>query len=310
MRSLTRNLALILVVTLIFTITIPIPARAEEYSIPVTGRFATSRITLAIPPTPKWAHDTLSNASLVWNRGQLWFQHTYSPDGNVFTFTESNPANATINYALPPPCIGLAVGWTEYDFARSSNTIISARIFLDPVVFSASQEENMTARQYAFRVALHELGRVLGLGSVLDVHDIMDPIGTPNRIWDPPTLSTLDLYAVHVLASDKTYTSPIVLNTDQYQLLNAWDLLSDKLMKETQILSSKLAGSPSLSPPPPTSNDVRNPEDTNCTIANLIVYAIVLSAAFVAPGMRFVKREYPYEPCRGSSIVSPLADER
>ena len=122
----------------------------------------------------------------------------------------------------------MAVGWTDYTFAPSSTTIVSARTYLDPSVFNAAQENNATAKQYAFRLALHELGRVLGLGNLIDGNDIMDPLATPNRATQPPMISTLDLYAVHVLASENTLTSlVIVLNTDQYQLLNAWALLTN-----------------------------------------------------------------------------------
>jgi hypothetical protein len=217
---------------------LPAPAYAHEYSIPVNGRFGNSRIALAIPSTPKWAHDIVLNASLAWNNAQLWYQHSYSPDGNVFKYVESSPANATVNFALPTLCSGFAVGWTEYALAQSSNTILSARIFLDQTVFNANQENNVTARHYAFWLALHELGRALGLGSVLDGHDIMDPMGAPNRVSEQPMLSTLDLFAVHVLASESRYTSPIVLNTDQYQLLNAWNFINATATNKTPVVDS------------------------------------------------------------------------
>lgn len=206
---------------------IPSPAHALEYSIPVNGRFAGSKIALEIPSTPKWAHDVVVNASLVWNNGQLWFQHTYFPDGGVYTFVEANPANVTISYDLPSAIAGIAVGWTDYTYAPSSTTIVSARTFLDPAVFNATQANNATARQYAFSLALHELGRVLGLGNIIDGKDIMDPLNMPGRATRTPMLSILDLYAVHVLASVTTLSSlVIVLNTDQYQLLNAASFLS------------------------------------------------------------------------------------
>ena len=219
---------LLLAFAILYVATIPSSTYAVQYSIPVYGRFANTRIALEIPLTPKWAHNVVLNASLVWNKAQVWFRQTYFPDGDVFTFVEATPANVTVNYELPSTCAGFAVGWTDYTFAASSNTIISARTFLDPTVFNSTQAGNATARQYAFRLALHELGRVLGLGSIIDGKDIMDPLGTPDRGTQPPMLSTIDLYAVHVLASESSLTtSVIVLNTDQYQLLNAWSLLTN-----------------------------------------------------------------------------------
>ncbi len=215
-----------LLMVLSCAIIIPTPAGATAYAIPINGRFATSKIALRIPSTPKWAHDVVLNASLAWNNGQLWFQHTYFPDGSVYKFIESNKANATITYAIPPMCGDLAVGWTDYAFSPSSPIIVSTRTYLDPAVFNVTQGPNATANQYAFRLALHELGRVLGLGNVINGNDIMDPLATPDHATQPPMLSTLDLFAVHVLASENTLTSMVVvLDTDQYQLLNAWSFL-------------------------------------------------------------------------------------
>jgi hypothetical protein len=144
----------------------------------------------------------------------------------VYKFIESNKANATITYAIPPMCGDLAVGWTDYTFSPSSTIIVSTRTYLDPAVFNVTQEHNATANEYAFRLALHELGRVLGLGNVINENDIMDPLATPDHATQPPMLSTLDLFAVHVLASENSLRSMVVvLDTDQYQLLNAWSFL-------------------------------------------------------------------------------------
>jgi hypothetical protein len=79
---------------------------------------------------------------------------------------------------------------------------------------------------YGLRVALHELGRVLGLGSLVDGRDIMDPIGTLARAAVPPMISIIDLFALHTLATEAAFSSPvIVLSTDQQVSLSALDLL-------------------------------------------------------------------------------------
>lgn len=54
-----------------------------------------------------------------------------------------------------------------------SLTIIGAHVFLDEGVSNAGQEHNATSREYGFCLAPHELGRVLGLGSLVDGLDIM-----------------------------------------------------------------------------------------------------------------------------------------
>jgi len=171
-----------------------------QYSIPINGREPTLVIGLQIQATPTWAHDVVLNASLVWNQAQVWYQQTSSSKGAVYTFVEANDGSATVNFNMPQAYSKIAVGWTNFKFAPSSRIIIaSTQTFLDPNVFNAAQENNATARQIAFWLALHELGRVLGLGSVLDSHDIMDPLWTPNRVF--PMISILDIYALHVLAS-------------------------------------------------------------------------------------------------------------
>ena len=150
-----------------------------EYSIPINGQYPALVIGLRIQTTPQWAHDIVLNASLVWNQAQVWYQQTNSSTGAVYTFVEAGNGSATVSFSMPQAYSGIAVGWTNYKFAPLSRVIISRVIivstqtFLDPNVFNSSQENNATTRQSAFWLALHELGRVLGLGSVLDGHDIM-----------------------------------------------------------------------------------------------------------------------------------------
>jgi len=222
-----RGRILAVTVILLCAVLIPSPAHAAEYSMPVLGRWARPMITLAIPATPRWAHDVVVNASLVWNRAQVWFQRIFVPAGNTYSFLESNVGNASVSFSVPSKYASFAVGWTDFTFARSSTSILGAHVYLDQGVFNDAQMANVTARQYAFRLALHELGHVLGLGNLLDGQDIMDPLRTPNRAAETPMLSTLDLFAVYALASNSSLTSSfITLNTDQYELVNASTFLA------------------------------------------------------------------------------------
>ena len=197
------------------------PAYATTYSIPVVGRWSTLKVGLQIPSTPAWARDVVLNASRVWNMAQVWFEENYFPGGRVYTFVESPTGNVTVTFGMPAESASIAVGWTRYVLDRSL-TILGAHIFLDENVFNAGQEHNATSREYGFRVALHELGRALGLGSLVDGSDIMDPIGTASHARDPPIVSIIDLFALHVLASESSFSSPIVLNTDQHVIVSAW----------------------------------------------------------------------------------------
>ncbi|MGP8069494.1 MAG: hypothetical protein ACLP5V_06355 [Candidatus Bathyarchaeia archaeon] len=208
------------------------PAYATAYSIPVVGRWSTLQVGLQIPSSPTWAHDLILNASQVWNMAQLWFARNYFPGGQVYTFVESPTANATVTFGMPAGYACIAVGWTQYILDKSF-TILGAHVFLDSGVFNPGQEHNETALEYGFRIALHELGRVLGLGSLVDGFDIMNPIGTVSHARDPPLISMIDLFALHVLASESSFSSPIVLNTDQEGLMNVWNLLGFSLNNPT-----------------------------------------------------------------------------
>ena len=142
----------------------------------------------------------------------------------MYSFFESPVGNVTFSFAIPAAFDSIAVGWTEY-VLQASSTILAAHVFLDGGIFNESEAPNVTMQEYGFRIALHELGRVLGLGNVMDGLDIMDPIETLASASVPPLISLIDLFALHVLASS---SSPpfggITLSTDQSFFLNAWNI--------------------------------------------------------------------------------------
>ena len=198
---------------------------STQPSIPINGRFSSLVIKISIPTSPAWAHDVVVNATVAWNLAQVW----QSSAGPTYTFVEANDGSATakVSYDMPKAYAGIAVGWTNYNFEPGSRTSVkSTQTYLDPNVFNAAQAGNLTARQYAFWLAIHELGRVLGLGSILDSSDIMDPMATPARALDPPMFSTLDLYAVHVLASGSAPAFVTLPSDVQNQRVDARTFLS------------------------------------------------------------------------------------
>ena len=191
------------IILLVFLLPNPI-VHATSNSIPIAGRYSTLVIGIRIPGMPKWAHDTILNATTIWNEAQEWYESSVGLHGRVYLLEESNEGSATISFTMPEAYSKIAVGWTNYQFASGTRTILSTQSFLDPSIFGVDDSGNLTAQRYGFWLALHELGRVMGLGSVLDGRDIMDPRATSNRATQPPVLSTLDLYALDVLASGST----------------------------------------------------------------------------------------------------------
>ena len=178
------------------------PVRADAVSIPINGRYSVLTIKLYIPQTPKWAHDVVLNASMAWNHAQL--QYAQSNPGSVaynFVETDDGTATSTVSFSMPAAYATIAVGWTSYGYAPGSRiSVVSTQTYLTPAIFNDAQGSNATAVRYAFWLALHELGRVLGLGSLMDGKDIMEPRYFASRVDTVPEFSTIDLYALHVLA--------------------------------------------------------------------------------------------------------------
>jgi hypothetical protein len=175
---------------------------ASQPVIPINGRYSVLTIKIYIPLTPKWAHDVVLNAAIAWNDAQAIYVQN-NPTATVYNFVETDDGTATsiVSFSMPTAYASIAVGWTNYKFATGSRTsIASTQTYLTPTIFSDAQGINATANRYAFWLALHELGRILGLGSIMDGKDIMEPRYFPARVDEVPQFSTLDLYALHVLA--------------------------------------------------------------------------------------------------------------
>jgi hypothetical protein len=222
-----RSSAYLIPIMLLILVTLA-PVQATQTSIPINGRYSVLTIKIYIPFTPKWAHDVVLNATIAWNRAQLLYAQNNS-NAMVYQFVETDDgtAVATVSFSMPAAFTSIAVGWTNYKYAPGSTTsIISTQTYLTPTIFNDAQGSNATARRYAFWLALHELGRILGLGSLLDGKDIMEPRYMSARIDEVPQFSTIDLYALHVLAGG---TAP--------NFVTLPDGVSDQFIPVTTVLS-------------------------------------------------------------------------
>jgi len=208
MRAIKDTAYLLPAIILIIVTLNPPPAAAMQLSIPIIGRQSVLTIKIYIPQSPTWAHAVVLNATAAWNNAQLAYLQN-NPNATVYNFVEADDGTATsiISFSMPAAYASIAVGWTIYQYVPGSRTeIISTQTYLTPTIFNEAQGNNATARRYAFWLALHELGRVLGLGSLMDGKDIMEPRFTPLRVDAVPNFSTLDLYALSILAQGKAPT--------------------------------------------------------------------------------------------------------
>ena len=246
--------AIILPMVLAVMVTLTPVHAAAQPSIPIEGRYSVLAIKIYVPLTPKWAHDVVLNAAIAWNEAQLWYLQG-NPTATVYTFAETDDGSATstVSFSMPAAFAVIAVGWTTYHYAPGSRTsIISTQTYLTPTVFNEVQGNNVTAVAYASWLALHELGRILGLGSVLDGRDIMEPRYVPQRVSEVPRLSTLDLYAVHVLAQGNAPTFVTLPNGVQDQFTPATAFLNPH----------QIVMAPTLGPAQSTTTAIQMPQPT------------------------------------------------
>jgi len=168
---------------------------SSEIAMPVNGYFAYSTVTVNIDEENVWAHDLVVKAMGVWNKAQLSFLETQT--GPVFEFVEDPSGMVRVEFSLPPSYADFA-SWTEYEY-QGRDQIVGAEVYFDATNTFNPENEN-----YAYRLALHELGHVLGLGIILGTTDIMDARQFQSDDLQPE-ISTLDLYAIQAQAPKFTF---------------------------------------------------------------------------------------------------------
>ncbi len=158
--------------------TVEVNAQAQ-YTIPVRWQLAPGQVKIAVPATPKWAHDAVLDAMRTWNEGQLWFKKKYFRTEEVYTFSES-ASGIEVRFVYRDQSTTGAVLETP------KGRVISLRL--------TDSNNNTISNVVLASCSAHELGHILGLGHTSVHLDLMAGLVVPGAP------STLDLYAVHLLA--------------------------------------------------------------------------------------------------------------
>jgi hypothetical protein len=205
-------------------------ADPATYVIPLEGgRWASNTIQVYVSDGEEWQQDQILQAMQLWNQAQLWFAREYFPNSSVYTF-ELGDSSAPVQVALinSSTIVENILGWTDY---HAQNGVIE----------SAKVTIAATNSQHAVLViSAHELGHVLGLGddAVCCKKDLMNAFPITNNVSDLPT--TLDLYALHILATANAIPTFV------------W--LSNEIPYQTALSTPKFNGSPAMITIDTTSN--------------------------------------------------------
>jgi hypothetical protein len=238
---------LVLCVALLATLPFTYAEPSSTYTIALEGgRWTRTTITVKIPQTPAEAHEAVIWAMETWNWAQEWFTKTYYSNNSVrYTFVEANSsANVQFHFQTTLVRCGaeLASGCTKL-----SNGIGIA-VTLDIAIMTGSSQDAAIEG-----IAEHEFGHVLGLGHTTIEDDLMcAPTANSScsgtyivngRLQNAP--STLDLYAVHILAITNRLPAKIMLPSNipyvQWAVQPVPELTSNAIVFISALASASLA---------------------------------------------------------------------
>ncbi|MGA3406947.1 MAG: hypothetical protein ABSD49_14550 [Candidatus Bathyarchaeia archaeon] len=200
-----RNLLLSLILAVVISLPF-VQADSGPYVIPLEGpRWNSNIIHVHVTSGQDWQQNQTYQAMQVWNQAQLWFAKEYFPNSSVYTF-EVGDSSAPVQVTLlnSSTVVGSIQGWTDYHaqngIMESANVKLCAKNSAEAVLL----------------LSVHELGHVLGIGHVSCCEkDVMNPYPVTDHVSAFP--STLDLYAVHVLAAGFVPTFVRLPNNIPYQ---------------------------------------------------------------------------------------------
>ncbi len=206
---------------------------------------------------PQWAHDSVIRAMAEWNLQQEKFIHEFypnesnalpavcvtnpglscvqgvdvganSPSDMYVLYEDESTANPMVTITFSPAHSQQAMA-IEQTFLQSELAITdqeNGRFTISVLASLTNVPDTATSGEVLYRIILHELGHVMGLGHIFDGKDIMD--GNAyflHNLSRPSYISTVDLYAIRQLAllGDGTlrpYAFILIPTSIPYQLNN------------------------------------------------------------------------------------------
>ena len=167
-------------------------------------------IGVRVPSDPSWVHDTVLEAMEIWNHAQEWFVQKYYPKEN-HTYILKASTSGQIIVVFENKTNSEYIGLTNY--VHIGGRIVRATITL--AVIESSQALDCT-----LNLALHEFGHGLGLGGANSNNTSNDLMWDKSATsCDFQTPSTLDLFAIHVLAAGGTPRSVTLPSNIPYEVV-------------------------------------------------------------------------------------------
>lgn len=185
----------------------------QSYTMPLLGgRWASYIITVQVPTSPELLRNATISAMESWNSGQLEFTQAYFTGAPTYTF--SLAPNAAVAVEFLDMSNETNIGETQLMPWPLTGKVIEGAVVKLLTAFGSANFTSPLYMSWLTALAIHEFGHVLGLGHP-KIPDIMN--GTANSFF----LSTLDLYAVHVLADGQVPNSTTLPNNIPYTYVHS-----------------------------------------------------------------------------------------
>jgi len=206
-RALSRIIPILLCLSVVAAC-VPVVANASQINpylliVPVEWRTSTLNLTVGIPTVTPWVHDVVRKAMAEWNNAQDSFLAQFYPNdtGNdKYYFTPwTNVTHQPDVQLVLDANINNLYGLPSILADTTPNPNHTYTIFMSSRL--TSQPDSARAEESLYRVMLHELGHVLGLGEEYGENDVMNAVLSYWSNNSSQTLiSTTDFYAVRMLA--------------------------------------------------------------------------------------------------------------